>query len=268
MGDESGVIYLLTNTINGKVYVGKTKESARTRWKRHCRVANSISRCCNIALYCAIRKYGAESFSIQVVAHAPLSGLSAMERIWIVLMNSRTPNGYNMTDGGDGMENPSDDTRNRLRAHATKLFTRLNQNPEYRQKMAALRKQETGSPDRREKQRQTAKRLWATTDLAIKHQEGCKRYWADPFAHEKKRRQTSNQSRKQWDDPLYREKMLIILKQLRANATVQKKRSVSIKQSWTPERRNRQSALLRANWKDSAFREKVKRARQSGRQRP
>ena len=31
----TGIIYKITNTINGKVYIGKTLETMEKRWKEH-----------------------------------------------------------------------------------------------------------------------------------------------------------------------------------------------------------------------------------------
>ena len=60
-----GVIYLVTNKANGKVYVGQTTRGIVERWQGHCR---GDSYC--FALSGAIKKYGKESFSIEVIDSA------------------------------------------------------------------------------------------------------------------------------------------------------------------------------------------------------
>jgi hypothetical protein len=34
------IIYVITNTINGKVYVGQTARELNVRWKEHCKKKN------------------------------------------------------------------------------------------------------------------------------------------------------------------------------------------------------------------------------------
>ena len=56
-----GSVYLIENKINHKVYVGKTYLTIQERWKEHIRESRKGT---DRPLYRAIRKYGAESFSI------------------------------------------------------------------------------------------------------------------------------------------------------------------------------------------------------------
>jgi group I intron endonuclease len=49
-----------------------------------------------------MRKYGVGAFSQQILAHTnSQKQLNEMETVWIFLMNSKVPNGYNLTDGGE-----------------------------------------------------------------------------------------------------------------------------------------------------------------------
>lgn len=85
------MIYLITNTINSKRYIGKTTRTIEQRWYQHCKNAEHGH---NTYLYKAIRKYGKEAFTIQ-----PLSeGLDEEE----VIMIAKYSPEYNMTAGGDG----------------------------------------------------------------------------------------------------------------------------------------------------------------------
>lgn len=52
-------IYLITNTANGKYYVGQTIKDSDSRWKDHIR---SLQRNFCPKLYAAIRKYGKEFY--------------------------------------------------------------------------------------------------------------------------------------------------------------------------------------------------------------
>jgi hypothetical protein len=51
-----GFIYVVTNTVNGKVYVGKTTKPFDGRWKEHQRITRSKSK--RHYLHNAIRKHG------------------------------------------------------------------------------------------------------------------------------------------------------------------------------------------------------------------
>ena len=62
----TGFIYKITNDINQKVYIGKTTKSLEKRWQEHKQAAYR-GRDKNRPLYNAIRKYGEQYFSIELV---------------------------------------------------------------------------------------------------------------------------------------------------------------------------------------------------------
>lgn len=92
-------VYLVTNTVNGKRYVGKT-DDMEYRWWRH---RNSASRSEETALYRAIRKYGEAAFTCELL-EACESEAHAFERevYWIAELKTFGHGGYNMTAGGEG----------------------------------------------------------------------------------------------------------------------------------------------------------------------
>ena len=92
----SGIIYLITNQVNGKTYVGKTSKSIEARFKSH--KFNAIKRSLNTYLYKSIRKYGIENFTIESIEEVPLDLLNEREIFWIANLSPA----YNMTKGGDG----------------------------------------------------------------------------------------------------------------------------------------------------------------------
>ena len=55
-----GYIYLITNTINDKKYVGQTRQTVEERWKEH---KNDVKRR-KTPLYRAMKKYGIDKFNI------------------------------------------------------------------------------------------------------------------------------------------------------------------------------------------------------------
>ena len=91
-------IYQIINDINDKVYVGKTQHSIEKRFKEHCSDAFK-DRCQNRPLYRAMRKYGIEHFSIELLEET--ENPEEREIYWIEAKGS-FKNGYNATIGGDG----------------------------------------------------------------------------------------------------------------------------------------------------------------------
>ena len=62
------LIYKITNLINNKCYIGQTIKTAEQRWKEHQSHAfGSHPNDQNKTLYKAIRKYGLENFTFEVL---------------------------------------------------------------------------------------------------------------------------------------------------------------------------------------------------------
>ena len=93
-----GFIYLITNNVNNKKYVGQTIGSIQERWNQHLRATREKG---SRHLYDAIKKYGYQSFSIQKIEEVPNEQLNERECFWISYYDS-FKNGYNMTSGGEG----------------------------------------------------------------------------------------------------------------------------------------------------------------------
>lgn len=94
-------IYKITNLITNKIYVGQTTRSILLRLHEHFTVAKRHKIHCILGN--SIRKYGKENFTIEELEKCnSLEHLNEREIFWIKQLNSKTPNGYNMTDGGDG----------------------------------------------------------------------------------------------------------------------------------------------------------------------
>jgi len=95
--ERFGVIYLITNTINGKKYVGQTVVSAQDRWKYHIKFGARYS-----AVHHAITKYGVSNFSFQEIATAfDAATLDQLEEYFIQFYDTWGQNGYNLTKGGN-----------------------------------------------------------------------------------------------------------------------------------------------------------------------
>lgn len=106
----TGFIYLITNKINGKQYVGQTIQTIRARWNAHV----SESRRDDYPMAQAIKKYGAENFVVSEVARCnSLEQLNELEILFIQQYNTLRPKGYNLASGGKNAI-PHPDTIQRL----------------------------------------------------------------------------------------------------------------------------------------------------------
>ena len=99
-----GVIYKITNNINNKIYIGQSIDFA-TRERLHEESGfNKNSKCYNYPLYNAIRKYGIENFSIEIIDHGnSLEELNIKEIHYIQKYNSVIDfgKGCNLDSGGN-----------------------------------------------------------------------------------------------------------------------------------------------------------------------
>lgn len=96
------LIYKITNLINNKCYIGQTIKTAEQRWKEHQSHAfGSHLNDQNKTLYKAIRKYGLENFTFEVLQDniETFEQLDKAEIYWIDYYNSFVK-GYNETFGG------------------------------------------------------------------------------------------------------------------------------------------------------------------------
>lgn len=99
-----GVVYCITNTVNGKKYIGQTVGSVTKRWKNH--ISDKTG--CRL-LKNAINKYGPEAFTIRLIASAQCAEeLNALEATLIVENDTRNRDkGYNLNEGGkSGRQHP------------------------------------------------------------------------------------------------------------------------------------------------------------------
>jgi group I intron endonuclease len=138
------VVYLITNQVNGKTYVGVTRFAAKHRWTQHVYNAQ-IGKV--TYLYHAIRKYGAENFALTVLASClNYAAASEVEREII----KRIVPDYNQTNGGEitiGKRMPE-----RWLARVIAANTGLKRTPEQRRRSSEIKKQQyRDDPDYRAK---------------------------------------------------------------------------------------------------------------------
>lgn len=93
-----GKIYLISNDVNSKLYVGQTIQNLNKRFNGHCCYSKS-DRSANMYIKRAIHKYGRDKFHITLLEECPIDLLNEREKYWISFYDSYN-NGYNLTKGG------------------------------------------------------------------------------------------------------------------------------------------------------------------------
>lgn len=102
-----GCIYLITNKINGKQYIGQTRQDFKQRMRDH--VSKAKYNKTNSYLHSAIRKHGWDNFTKEIIETIKTDSLEELiqklnekEIYYIKYYNSLfSQNGYNISDGGN-----------------------------------------------------------------------------------------------------------------------------------------------------------------------
>lgn len=95
-------IYLITNLINNKRYVGQSIDCHR-RFSQHKAVAGKDH---HSALHGAMQKYGTENFQMEILEEH-VANYNEREQYWINHYNTLVPNGYNIMRGGSNTYIPT-----------------------------------------------------------------------------------------------------------------------------------------------------------------
>jgi group I intron endonuclease len=125
------IVYRITNSINGKIYIGITTNTLAVRRRGH-KASSKSSRYKNVHLYNAIRKYGFDNFIFEELAYCfDLESLNNTEIMLIKFFNSTNPEvGYNLASGG--LVSKATERSRKVSSERTK---KLWENKEFREKM-------------------------------------------------------------------------------------------------------------------------------------
>jgi len=96
--ERTGFVYCIENTVNGKKYVGQTKQRISARFYQH-KYLLRLNRHLNQHLQSSWNKHGEENFVFCVLAKCPVADLNELEKEYIAKTGSYE-NGYNMNMGG------------------------------------------------------------------------------------------------------------------------------------------------------------------------
>jgi group I intron endonuclease len=137
-----GCVYKITNSLNGKSYVGQTtKKNPKKRWEHHKFESRTEK---HHPLYNSMRKNGIKNFTFRVIVRCDSQQqLDNAECMCIrVLKSLQTQSGYNLELGGHGRGKVSEETRKRMSiAQKGRIFS-----SETKLKMSAAKK---GKPSHR-----------------------------------------------------------------------------------------------------------------------
>lgn len=108
--EQNGIIYKITNLVNGKIYIGKTKEyrgeikfGIEGRFKHHKASALKDDKTGSPLLKNAMKKYGVDNFKIEKLLNCSLEEVDEKEIEMIKQHDSTNRNiGYNIALGGKG----------------------------------------------------------------------------------------------------------------------------------------------------------------------
>lgn len=113
-----GAIYKITNTLNGKAYIGQTTQPAK-------RIAYHMNGHGNRLIKNAITKYGRDVFTYEILYDGIIPELlSRYEVDAIKKYGTLAPKGYNLTTGGEFAKELSAETRQKIsEAHKGKKMS-------------------------------------------------------------------------------------------------------------------------------------------------
>ena len=78
-------VYKITNRLNGKIYVGQTKQSIEKRFMQHLHADSPLGQ--------AMRECGGNNFTIEIIEYCEnQEQLNEREKFWIRVLNSTVPN--------------------------------------------------------------------------------------------------------------------------------------------------------------------------------
>ncbi len=90
-------VYKITNSLNYKPYVGITTLSIERRFLQHSKANSPLGQ--------AMRDCGLENFTIEVIEKCATPEQAGIrERFWIKVLKCKVPNGYNRSDGSEGIK--------------------------------------------------------------------------------------------------------------------------------------------------------------------
>jgi group I intron endonuclease len=221
-GAATGVVYLITNKANGKKYVGQTSGTLGHRWSQHLNLAKKGS---PHAVHGAIRKYGKESFSIEVLEEVRGSreDLLAAEVRHIAAHSCVCPYGYNLTPGGEGV----DFSIPAIRENHTKAIRSMTSKDSWKVAQHVGARKRLEDPEWRQHNAEALARMHNSQEWQDKHAEALKTIHSDPGYGEALRRGIIRRS----DNQDWRNNHKAAMGRVHADPAYQKKRAEALRRT-------------------------------------
>lgn len=159
-----GYIYKITNKTNNKIYIGQTtKTRATDRFSQHRYLARHPEQESSPSyLHRAMAVEGVDNFAFEVLESLPDEQLDEREVYWIKKLNSKVPNGYNLTEGGEGSVGHSrpQTLEERLKRQESNIQYYMD-HPEAREKISERTKALWENPEYRKKVTESNRKFYA-----------------------------------------------------------------------------------------------------------
>ncbi|MBR1806206.1 MAG: GIY-YIG nuclease family protein [Selenomonadaceae bacterium] len=188
--DVYGIVYLLIDGTNDKEYVGQTMYTFEKRFNEH--------KCGDQYIDRAIRKRGVEMFATAILKVCySREELDYWERRLIKSRDTLAPNGYNLTEGGEG-GSPCEETKAKISAA---VIAYNEAHPEIHEIISEAGKRRYSDPVEREKAAERTRKVFENPEIAAKHAESQRRR----FERQEERDKISAAVTERFSDPAERE---------------------------------------------------------------
>jgi len=237
--------YRITNKITKKQYIGITSKSVSHRWGVHKTDCKHTKSEYKNHLHNSMIKHGVENFEIKSIMKADSwEEICAWEIHAIKEYGTKSPGGYNLTDGGEGCFGVKrTETMKRKLSESKKEYYK---NPKHRQEQGIRVKLRFEDPIYRKKQAIRSKKLWQDETYRETTTNGLKERWKNPELREKHKsalrqattenpewmERTAERNKDMATDPEWRKKVSEGLKRICNTDEFRKKRSKIGKSYW------------------------------------
>ena len=141
-----GIIYEYRNNLNGMVYIGQSIDFMGRKRSHRWLSLNGDE---NSYIHRAMRKYGEENFTISVVECCEVDKLDDREIYWINERKCMSPDGYNLSTGGNRPIMSEESRQKMSNARKGMVFT-----DEHRKNLSLSHMGKSPTLEQREKQRE------------------------------------------------------------------------------------------------------------------